>query len=180
MKKNVTGNLGDTTKKFEYTAEFAGLVPGQAYEVEGDDEKTFNADPSGRASIPFALADGQEVRIKQLPKGAQYRITEKASDHVAGFKVYSEDMADKGAKIVLPSGSNGNDAAKPLSTELETVDQFDGTVVVLWENNRDLATVTAVQSYSGIWACGTAMAFAGLLMLILKRKKYREEQEEVK
>ena len=180
MMKNVTGNLGDTTKKFEYTAEFAGLVPGQAYEVEGDDEKTFNADPSGRAGIPFALADGQEVRIKQLPKGAQYRITEKASDHVAGFKVYSEDMADKGAKIVLPSGSNGNDAAKPLSTELETVDQFDGTVVILWENNRDLATVTAVQSYSGIWACGTAMAFAGLLMLILKRKKYREEQEEMK
>ncbi len=92
--------------------------------------------------------------------------------------MYSEDMADKGAKIVLAAGSNGSDAAKPLSTELETVDQFDGTVVILWENNRDLATVTAVQSYSGIWACGTAMALAGLMML--RRKKYREEQEEVK
>ena len=41
IRKVVTGNLGDITKRFEYTAEFSGLTPGKAYEIEGDDEKTF-------------------------------------------------------------------------------------------------------------------------------------------
>lgn len=175
VQKNVTGNLGDLTKVFEYTVEFTGLVPGQAYTVEGYDSKVFNADPSGNATIPLKLKDDCEVIIKQLPKGAKYRITEAASDHVAEFKVFSEDMADKGAKIVLASGSNDEEAAKALSTALETVDLFDGTVVVLWENNRDLATITAVQSYIGIWACALIPVLAGLALLIKKHNQYIEE-----
>ena len=180
IRKVVTGNLGDITKRFEYTAEFSGLTPGKAYEVEGDDEKTFIADPSGRAVIPLALTNGQEVRIKQLPKSSQYRITEKASDHVAAYKLYSEDMAGKGAKIVQVSADNNSDTAKALSTALETVDQFDGTVVVLWENNRDLATVTAVNSNSGIWACAMVLSLAGLVLLAAKQNRFSKEQEEVK
>lgn len=175
VRKNVTGNLGDLTKIFEYKAVFTGLVPDQSYTVEGDDAKVFNADPSGNAAIPLRLKDGQEVTVKQLPKSAEYRITEKASDHVSEFKAFSEDMADKGAKIVMATGSNGSEAAKELATALETVDMFDGTVVILWENNRDLATITAVQSYIGIWACALVPALAGLLMLIIKHTKYREE-----
>ena len=175
VQKNVTGNLGDLTKEFEYTAEFSGLVPGQAYTVEGDDSKVFNADSQGNASIPLKLKDDMSVTIKQLPKGAKYKITEAASDHVAEFRMYSEDMADKGAKIVTASGSNDDAAAKDLATALETVDMFDGTVVVLWENNRDLATVTAVQSYLGIWACAMALILAGIVMLLIKHTKYRED-----
>ncbi|MBR3200099.1 MAG: VaFE repeat-containing surface-anchored protein [Mogibacterium sp.] len=175
VQKNVTGNLGDLTKEFEYTAEFIGLVPGQPYTVEGYDGKVFIADPSGKAEIPLKLMDDKSVTIKQLPKGARYRITEKASDHVAGFRLFSEDMADKGAKIIQASGSNDEDAAKELTTALETVDLMDGTVVVAWENNRDLATLTAVPSYLGIWACAAALLLAGLVMLLIKRKKYREE-----
>ena len=175
VQKNVTGNLGDLTKEFEYTAEFTGLVPGQPYTVEGYDGKVFIADPSGKAEIPLKLMDDKSVTIKQLPKGARYRITEKASDHVAGFRLFSEDMADKGAKIIQASGSNDEDAAKELATALETVDLMDGTVVVAWENNRDLATLTAVPSYLGIWACAAALLLAGLVMLLIKRKNYREE-----
>ena len=175
VQKNVTGNLGDLTKVFEYTAEFSGLEPGKSYTVEGYDSKVFNADPSGNAEIPLKLMDDKSVTVKQLPKGANYRITEAASDHVSEFRLYSEDMADKGAKIIKAAGSNDEEAAKELATALETVDLFDGTVVILWENNRDLATITAVQSYIGIWGLAMALVLAGLAMLIIKHRKYREE-----
>ena len=173
--KNVTGNLGDLSKVFEYTAEFTGLVPGRSYTVEGYDGKVFNADQSGNATIPLKLMDGRNITIKKLPKGAKYQITEAASDHVAEFKACSEDMADTGATIVLASGSNGEDAAKELSTALETVDIFDGTVVIAWENNRDLATVTAVQSYLGIWALATVLVLAGTAALLIKHTGYGHE-----
>ncbi len=175
IQKNVTGNLGDLTKIFEYTAEFTGLVPGASYTAEGDDEKTFNADASGKATVPFKLKDDQKVTIKQLPKSAKYKITEAASDHVAGYRVFSEDMADKGAKIVMPEGSNGEEAAKALSTALETVDMFDGTVTVLWENNRDLATLTAVRTFTGIRVLALTIVLAGTAALLARRKRSREE-----
>lgn len=174
VQNNVTGNLGDLTKTFSYTVEFTGLEPGKSYAVEGYDRKVFNADQSGNATIPFKLMGGKGITVLQLPKGAKYRITQEPSDHVAGFRLFSEDMADKGANIIRDHGSS-EDASTSLSTDFETVDLLDGTVVVLWENNRDLATITAVQSYSGIWMAALAIAIAGLMMLIKKHTRYREE-----
>ena len=178
IKKNVTGNLGDLTKVFEYTAEFTGLVPGQAYRIEGDDEKTFMADQSGNASALIKLKDGQTAVIKELPKGASYKVTEAASDHVAEYRMFSEDMADKGAKIIRSEDSNGEDAARPLTTAAETVDLLDGTVVILWENNRDLATLTGVITYTGIRAAALAAVLACMAAMVIYRRRYAAEWRE--
>ena len=177
VRKNVTGNLGDLTKVFEYTAEFTGLVPGQAYKIEGDDEKTFMADQSGKASAAIRLKDGQTAVIRKLPKGATYKVTEAASDHIAEYRMFSEDMADKGAKIIKAEDSNGADAGKMLATAVETVDLFDGTVVILWENNRDLATLTGVITYTGLWAAAFAAVLAGLALLVIKRRRYASDEK---
>lgn len=174
IRKNVTGNLGDLTKEFEYTAEFTGLDPGKAYTVEGDDEKTFMADASGNASAALKLKDGQEAVIRKLPKGATYMVTEAASDHVASYRVFSEDMADKGAKIVRAEDSSGARAAEALATETETADLFDGTVVIMWENNRDLASITGMKTYLGIWEAAfvtVLLGTGGLLIRIRKKQK---------
>lgn len=174
IKKIVTGNLGDITKKFEFTAEFNGLVPGEAYSMEGDDEKTFMADSSGRASVPLLLKGGQEAMVRDLPKGATYKVTEAASDHIASYKMYSEDMAEKGAKIVKAEDSNGSEEAKALATATETVDLFDGTVVILFENNRDLAAITG---YAGIdyrvYAAVLAVLMAGTAFIVISGKNRR-------
>ena len=176
VRKNVTGNLGDLTKVFEYTAEFTGLTPGKAYKIEGDDEKTFMADQSGKASAAIKLKDGQTAVIRDLPKGATYKVTEAASDHIAEYRMFSEDMAEKGAKIIKAEDSNGADAGKALATAAETVDLFDGTVVILWENNRDLATLTGVTTYTGIWAAAFAAVLAGLALVIsMSRRRAAEE-----
>ena len=57
---------------------------------------------------------------------------------------------------------------------METVDIYDGTVVVLWENNRDLATVTAVKTDMGIQALAGALILAGLAVMIAYRMKHTE------
>ena len=136
VRKTVTGTGGDHERKFVFTAGFTGLAPGQAYTVEGDDEKTFMADPEGKASAELDLADGQEAVIKRLPKGATYMVTEAASDHTAEYSVISEDMTDRGARIVSAEGSNGEEADKELATAAETADIFDGTVVIEFRNDK--------------------------------------------
>ena len=176
--KSVTGNLGDLSKVFEYKAEFTGLAPGETYKVEGYDEKAFNADPSGNATIPLKLMDGRSVVIRKLPKGAKYRITEAASDHIAEFKVYSEDMAEKGARIAQVSGNNGGDVTKDLSTALETVDLPDGTVVIAWENNKDLATLTGVAGLDYTVYAAVLLTLSSIVLAIVRRRrKYKEEDQ---
>ena len=172
VQKNVTGNLGDLTKIFEYTVEFTDLVPNKEYKVEGDDAKTFKAGADGKATLELKLADDQEAVIKQLPKSATYVVTEAASDHIAQYKMFSEDMEKKGAKIVTKEANNGAEAAKILATAKETVDLFDGTIVVLWENNRDIATLTGVQTYLGIWAGALALVLFGIATILVRRRKY--------
>ena len=68
VQNNVTGNLGDLKKEFEFTAEFTGLEPGKSYTAEGYDSKVFNADQAGNAAIPLKLMDDKSVTILQLPK----------------------------------------------------------------------------------------------------------------
>ena len=161
---------------FEYTVSFTGLVPGKSYTVEGFDGKVFNADQSGNAVIPLKLTDDRSVTIKKLPKGAKYQVTEASSDHEAGFRVFSEDMADKGAEIVQASGSNAEDVSKDLSTALETVDLFDGTVVIAWENNRDLAALTGIAGPDYKVYAAALAAFAVIaLALAGRRREYTEE-----
>ena len=177
VQKNVTGNLGDLTKIFEYTVEFTDLVPNTEYKVEGDDAKTFKAGADGKATLDLRLADDQSALIKQLPKSATYVVTEAASDHIAQYRMFSEDMEKKGAKIVTKEANNGAEAAKILATAKETVDLFDGTIVVLWENNRDIATLTGVRTNLGIWAGALALVLAGILPILARRRRYASEDQ---
>ncbi len=187
VQKNVTGSLGDRTKEFEFTVELTGLDPEQSYTVEGYDSKTFNADPSGNAVIPLKLMDDTSVTIKQLPKGAKYRITETASDHIARFEVFSEDMADKGAKIDKASGSNEKDTEEDLATAFETVDVLDGTVVVAWENSKGRKpgtspdtgdnSINSILIYAGMtFASAAALAVFAATGRMNKRRKAKNDK----
>lgn len=171
VSKNVTGNLGDLSKSFGFTVKFTGLEKNTEYTIEGDDPKTFTSDDEGNAEISFSLKDDQEITVKKLPKSAKYQVTEAASDHVASYEVKSEDMPED-AIIVKAEDTNGITSAKELVTELERVDQFDGTIVILWENNRDLATTTAVNTDPWIWVAALALTMIGATALIIRRRRF--------
>ena len=178
IQKKVTGNLGDRAKEFEYTAEFTDLVPNQSYAAEGDDEKVFNADVSGTATVPFRLRDGEKVTIKRLPKNSHYRITEAPSDHAAEYSVSSEDMAEAGARILQPEGDKYEDTGSALSTALETVDMFDGTVVVLWKNNRETAPLTGFAGINYLVYGSLIAILTSITIAVLRRhKRYCEEND---
>ena len=79
-------------------------------------------------------------------------------------------------KIIKLEDTNNEDPAKALATALETVDLFDGTVVIVWQNNRDLATLTGVSTYLGIWAAALALILGGIVTILVRRRKYSAEQ----
>ena len=180
--KDVTGDLGDLTKEFEYTVRFTGLQKNKSYMIVKDGESgTFSSDGSGNAAASFRLKDGEEVLIKNIIRGATYQVTEAASDHVSQYQVFSENMQDDGAVITDPHGTNAGRSAEDLTTAIETVDSDDGTVVVYFRNNRDLATVTGSDDYSGIWfasAVVTAVIAVLFCWSIHRRKKTDSEDHQ--
>ena len=177
IRKKVTGNDGDRLREYDFLATFNGLMPDTAYEMEGDDSKTFMSDMSGSATVPFRLSNKEEVTVKRLPKGAEYQIEESPSGHETSFEVSSEDMKDKGARIVSPEGSNAKEPERSLSTAFEQVDLFDGTVIVSWENHREKAAPETGDRSSLILLSGMACAAAAALAaLIAARRRKRKTQ----
>jgi hypothetical protein len=73
-------------------------------------------------------------------------------------------------------GKANIDANTALSTEVEFVDRYDGTVTIVYRNNRDLATLTGVAGldymvYAAALVILTMLAF----FIVRRRREYAEE-----
>ena len=109
VRKNVTGNLGDLTKEFNFTADFSGLAPECEYAVENDGAEfisgansnadgsnvTFLTDASGKAVLKFRLKDDDGFYFEGLPKGAVFSVIEEETDHLPSFTVTEGDSVVK-------------------------------------------------------------------------------------
>lgn len=217
LKKNVTGNLGDRTKLFEYTIAFTGLEPSQKYTTNvaakysgdattagktfdsatvgtlADSNTSFTATVEGAATVEVKLSDDQVLVINALPVTAKYTITEAASDHVASYVLssagpsdttdpihtdYSAGTDDSGqstSRFVSTSAANSaSDTA--LTTGNETVEKKDGTVTVLYKNNRDIATITGIPGLDYIiYAAAAAIVVLIAYLIIRRRREYDDE-----
>ena len=144
---NVTGNLGDITKKFEYTVTMTGLEKNKQYttniEAEGKTDKnnssstaeiesltggkgtvdssarTFTADADGNATFRIKLADDELMVFNALPATSKYKIEELASDHIASFNSESTNP-DTWNMVQKEAANTKSDTA--ISTSEETVD----------------------------------------------------------
>ena len=196
LKKNVSGNLGDRTKLFEFTITLTGLEKNRTYTTQtpakdtGDESTadivsasvgtknsgtSFASDDSGSATILVKMKDDDIFVINGLPLGCQYRISEAASDHVAKFEITSSstETGQSAPVIAADSGSNGQNSDRALATETETVDRFDETVTVQYINNRDLATITGVPGLDWIvWAAAAILLMAAAAGLMRRRRSY--------
>lgn len=192
LTNNVTGNLGDVTKDFEFEVTISGLekgvtyttnvptVPGDRTEIyttsEGADivsasvgtadpaAKTFTADADGNATLLVTLKDDEVFVMNALPKSAKYAVNERASDHVASYAVTS-DSDD--ATITRDSDANQVDETA-LATAEETVDADDGTVVIAYTNHRDLATPTGIPR-NAVPVAAFAVIAVGLAAVVRRR-----------
>ena len=259
LKKNVTGNLGDRTKRFEFEITLTGLERNQTYTTNvaagntedahpfdgrnnttGDELKTDDTTgdqtrhqsavlPSGgresttsgitlygftggtlnnngaggcpefttdsgngtTSSVTFRvkLRDDEILVLNSLPRSASYQIKEFKSDHVPQYNIVSTNKrTDSNPAVFTETGHTpgGNDADHlgtantasntELQTKLEFVDRYDGTVTVIYQNNRDLATITGVAGLDYM-VYAVIVAFLGLMafVIIRRRREYAEE-----
>lgn len=196
LKKNVTGNLGDRTKLFEFTISLTGLEKNRVYTTQTPAKDTgdastvdivsasvgtknsgssFTSDGSGSATILVKLKDDDVFVINGLPLSSQYRVNEAASDHVAKYEITSSSSGtgQKAPVIAVNSGTNGQISDRALSTGTETVDRYDETVTVRYINNRDLATITGVPGMDWIaWAAAAILLMISAAGLMRRRRIY--------
>jgi len=158
---NVTGDLGDLSKEFEFALKFTS--PQKITWAKGDDTGEYTG-----TNFAFKLKDGESITT-DIPIGSKYTLTESANDHIASYKITS----DSEDAVIVKNADMGADTAKALSTAEETVDALDGITTITVSNNRDLATVTgsAYRAYI-LLAKVFAVAIAGIFAIaVISRKK---------
>lgn len=176
LRKNVTGDLGDRSKQFEFTAELSGLEPGATYDTPADPQigkaEVFTADEHGEAVITVRLKDDEETCFPALPYGATYRITEAASDHVSSYRIASDEGE---GSILKPEDTNGRISHRSLATAEETVDSGEGVVRVVFTNNRQLGVLTGIPGPFLTWiVCLAMIGIAAFGAALTKRRKVLE------
>ena len=154
------------------------------------DGKSFTTDDTGRVSFRVDLKDDDVLVINSLPRSASYRIKEQASDHVAQYNIVSTNTGTANKPVFTETGHTpgGNDAAHlgranadagaELSTETEYVDRYDGTVIITFRNNRDIATLTGIAGIDYmVYAAVLAVLAAGTVFIVRRRREYAEEDD---
>ncbi|MDY4014478.1 hypothetical protein [Parafannyhessea umbonata] len=131
--KEITGNLGDKKKAFNFKVELTG-PQGQSingtyhYTVPGSkDAKTINF-VDGAATVEGSLADSQSIVITDLPAGVTYDVSELNGDNKVAEDGTGSAVDGYTLKSVKKSDSTETIAAKDSDTETYTNDKTDNNV----------------------------------------------------
>lgn len=187
LQKNVTGNLGDRSKEFEFRISLVGLEPETTYttgEAAADTKevtsagtdlvraekgtlsgKSFVSDNQGCAELVVRLQDDEKLVMNGIPVSVKYQITEQSNDHIAAFQLKGSEETS----VIQKASGKNEDPNKTLSTAEEQVDLEDGTVTVTFTNHRNLAAVTGTPEIMGPAAL-LLIAFTGIMAS--RRRRY--------
>ncbi|MBR0400526.1 MAG: hypothetical protein IJH95_06920 [Mogibacterium sp.] len=201
IKNRVTGNLGDKSKKFEYTVSLTGLEPDRRYTTDqaaqfispalrtkgsveisqenGDKGsyssigRSFTSNDDGELSFKLKLASGGVLVLNALPAGAKYTIEQGPADHIASYEMTST----AGSPQIIAASKNNEHTDLSLSTEEETIDRADETVVISFRNHRDLVTPTGLPYHGDLAYVMTAILMAAVILSVFGiRRRRRGEQ----
>jgi len=161
------------------------MQPAESLAADG---KSFTTDETGKVSFKVRLKDDDVLVLNALPRSASYRVKEQASDHVPQYNIVStnKDQTNKalftetghtpGGKDAAHIGAAADDANTDLSTKVEFVDRYDGTVTIIFENNRDLATETGVAGLDYlVYGAVLMLLIPAVSLIIRRRREYLEE-----
>ncbi|MBR4235735.1 MAG: hypothetical protein IKR85_06695 [Clostridia bacterium] len=162
--KTVTGNMGDRTLDFEFTVTFtAGTTGDEQDEVKAPITVTYPdgqealATPAtdvavtdwtdGVATKTFTLKHGQSVTFNNIPSGVSYVVAET-----------NPNTADNGYNYtVTPKGDTG--------------DITDSAETASFTNDWDETPDTGIELETLPFALLMAAAFAGMMTLVVRRRK---------
>jgi len=153
-----------------------------------EDGKSFTTDESGKVSFKVNLRDDEILVLNALPRTASYQVKEQASDHVPQYNIVStnKDQTNKalftetghtpGGNDAEHLGTANKDANTELSTKVEYVDRYDGTVTIIFQNDRDLATLTGIAGLDYmVYAAALAVLTVSVMFIVRRRREYAEE-----
>lgn len=156
-----------------------------------EDGKSFTTDPAGMVSFRVKLKDEEMLVINALPRSASYRVTELESDHVAQYNIVSTNKSKENKAVFTetnhtPGGNDpahlgdaNADANEDLSTKLEFVDRYDGTVIIIFRNNRDIATLTGVAGLDYMVYAASAVILSAIALAVIRRRREYAEVEDI-
>lgn len=118
--KDAEGQLLEDGTRYEFTAEFSNTEPGT--EIKSD-LGILRTDDNGQVTATFYLANGETVKVTDIPVGTQYRFTEAENSATASYKI--TDTLENQSTVTTEAA---NDKPKlSLSTATETVDNGEDT-----------------------------------------------------
>ena len=166
VSKNVTGNLGDQTKKFTFSAKLYTASAGTLISFPAPEagETGYTVDATGAAT--FTLNHGDFIEFDDIPMGAHVVVTE------------TDYTTEQTGKYKTSYKVNGASAVEGLSAVLDTVvlPTADVPNTVEFINHKDVVIDTGVTldslPYVLILVCIVA---AGVVLVMGKRRRYGED-----
>lgn len=177
LTKKVTGNQGDTQKKFDFTIT---IIPSETentfhivYGTYDDDgvwhdstapEDSFVIGKTDRFQVQVSLSDGEYVRVYGLSENDKYIITE--TDYSGlGYQtqyVISGTKLDDYTDVTFTDGTSTGEQTVDVGTELK-IDY------VTFENDREASTPTGIVTNVAPYALLVVIAAAGCFVFLRKR-----------
>ena len=111
--KTVTGNLGDKTKKFDFTVTFTAPANTTVNSVISYGDQTIAAGWTGEKSVTFQLANGENIQFENIPKDVTYVVAETAVDGYTTTKTNDSGAIAAGSDI---TSAFTNDKDVPVDT----------------------------------------------------------------
>ncbi|MBQ8978553.1 MAG: hypothetical protein IJ080_02190, partial [Oscillospiraceae bacterium] len=182
--KQVTGNQGSRDKYFMFDVTVNNLTDG--YVVNADltnavasptqtpatsyktmtNPTSITANSSGTASGSFYLQDGQYIRLKGLPEGATYTVTEHPEDYTS----LAADDSSLAASPIKTITVNEEEKKFVDPTANNTDTGITGDVFTGYRNTKNGTVPTGiVLAYTPVVIIGV-LALAGIIFLAYKRK----------
>lgn len=153
ISKDVTGNLGDTTKYFKVTVTLTGekgKVYAENYAVAGGSYETNPKNIAVGTPTEFWLKDGETISISNLPYGVTYTVEE--ADYTGdGYDAAAYDFSDANKKI----------------------DTANDTVTVI--NNKDTEIDTGVFLDNLPYITLLVLAAGGMSLFIVRKNRRAKE-----
>jgi len=157
IKKDVTGNMGDVNKWFEFTATLStGTFPASA-EMNDATSDAYVADGS---SATFKLKDDGAITISEIPVGATITINE---NNCKGYTVTATDSGSKTTPTITMS-SDGNIAT------LTTTAAIDASTIV-FTNHKDAIIDTGISMDTLPYILIMLAVIGGIAFTIIRRRK---------
>ena len=152
--KTISGNQGDKNKRFNFTLNITGAIPG-VYPVETNDvtgnPTSITVGANGTATEEYSLTNGSTVKVTGLNEGAVCTVTEDEDDYTPTYSL------DGGNAV------SGNSRAVTLA---------DSDHSVAFTNTRNGIIPTGIIMTIAPFAIGICV-FGAVFIFIICRKKRR-------